>query len=250
MALTRIVPSRPALILEGDSARSLVVADVHIGFERSLSSGRISVGKNTATREAVGEISDIIDSERPDSVVLLGDVKSSVSGISGSEWDDVPAFLGGIAKRCDVTLVPGNHDANIQQLAPRGVSMGSTAGIVEDNVLLTHGHAMPPGSFSHVDKIIMGHVHPVFFEEGSLINGQRVWVSLMADKDSIFPDRSGTIEVIVVPSFNRYLYATHRRGRGRPISPIIDRIRSGARARIVTLDGTIIGNESMIDRVV
>ena len=47
-------------------------------------------------------------------------------------------------------------------------TMISSTGMVEENVLLTHGHTMPSENFSHVDKIIMGHVHPVFFQEDSV----------------------------------------------------------------------------------
>ena len=249
MLQTRIVPSKPALILEGQK-KSLVVTDIHIGFESSLSSNEIFIGKNSTTNETINEISEIIDLENPDSVILLGDVKSSIKNISRNEWDDVPMFFEKISKKCDVILVPGNHDANIQRLVPDNISMISSTGMVEENVLLTHGHTMPSENFSHVDKIIMGHVHPVFFQEDSVVNGQRVWVSIKTEKEKIFPNKSGELEITIIPSFNKYFYATHRKKYKKSISPIIDRIKSVAKARIVTLDGTIIGNESIIDQVI
>ena len=73
-------------------------------------------------------------------------------------------------------MIPGNHDANIEKLIPRGITLASSKGIVIENMLLTHGHTMPSENFSHVNKIIMGHLHPVYFEEKSLLNGKRVWV--------------------------------------------------------------------------
>jgi len=51
----------------------------------------------------------------------------------------------------------------ISKLVPDGVILGSSIGIVIENVLLTHGHVLPTKNFSQVDKIVMGHVHPVFF---------------------------------------------------------------------------------------
>ncbi len=248
MPQTRIVPSKPALILEGRK-KSLIITDIHIGFESSMASNEIFVGKNSTIAETISEIKKIIDSESPDSVILLGDVKSSVKSIGKSEWDEVPEFLGEIRKKCDVVLIPGNHDANIQRLVPDGISMISPTGMVEENVLLTHGHMMPSENFSHVDKIIMGHLHPVFFQEDSVINGQRVWVSIKTEKEKIFPSRSGELEITIVPSFNKYFYATRKKRYKKSISPIIDRIDSISDARIVTLDGTIIGNESIIDQV-
>ena len=119
-------------------------------------------------------------------MILLGDIKSSIKSISRNEWDEVPMFFEKIRKKCDVILVPGNHDANIQRLVPDNISMISSTGMVEENILLTHGHTMPSENFSHVDKIIMGHVHPVFFQEDSVMNGQRVWISIKDRKRRIF----------------------------------------------------------------
>jgi metallophosphoesterase superfamily enzyme len=249
MLQTRIVPSKPALIVEGEK-KYLVVTDIHIGFESSMASNEIFIGKNSTINESIQELSEIIDLENPDSVILLGDIKSSIKNISRNEWDEVPLFFKKIREKCDVILIPGNHDANIQKLVPDNISMISSTGMVEENILLTHGHTMPSENFSHVDKIIMGHIHPVFFQEDSIINGQRVWVSIKTEKENIFPNKTGEIEITIIPSFNKYFYATHRKKYKKSISPIIDRIDSISNARIVTLDGTIIGNESIIDQVI
>jgi putative SbcD/Mre11-related phosphoesterase len=249
MLQTRIIPSKPALILEGKK-KSLIVTDIHIGFENSLASNEIFIGKNSTINETIQELSEIIDAENPDSVILLGDIKSSIKSISRNEWNEVPMFFEKIREKCDVTLVPGNHDANIQRLVPDNISMISSTGMVEENILLTHGHTMPSENFSHVDKIIMGHIHPVFFQKDSVINGQRVWVSIKTEKEKIFPNKSGELEIIIIPSFNKYFYATHRKKYKKSISPIIDKIKTVSNARIVTLDGAIIGNESIIDQVI
>ncbi len=249
MLQTRIVPSKPALILEGEK-KSLVVTDIHIGFESSMASNEIFIGKNSTINESIQELSEIIDSENPDSVILLGDIKSSIKNITRSEWDEVPLFFKKIREKCDVVLIPGNHDANIHKLIPDNISMISSTGTVEENILLTHGHTMPSENFSHVDKIIMGHIHPVFFQEDSVMNGQRVWVSIKTEKENIFPNKTGEIEIIIIPSFNRYFYATHRKQYKKSISPIISKIKEISKAKIITLDGTIIGNESNIKQVI
>ena len=249
MLQTRIVPSKPALILEGEK-KYLVVTDIHIGFESSMASNEIFIGKNSTINESIQELSEIIDLENPDSVILLGDIKSSIKNISRNEWDEVPLFFKKIREKCDIILIPGNHDADIQRLVPDNISMISSTGMVEENVLLTHGHTMPSENFSHVDKIIMGHIHPVFFQEDSIINGQRVWVSIKTKKENIFPNKTGEIEITVIPSFNKYFYATHRKQYKKSISPIINKIKEITKARIITLDGTIIGNESNIKQVI
>ncbi len=248
MPQIRIIPSKPALVFEGQE-KSIIITDIHIGFESSLTSNKIFIGKNSTITETINEISELINVENPDSVILLGDVKSSIKTISKSEWNELPIFFEKIQEKCKVILIPGNHDANIQKLVPEGVSMISSTGMVEENILLTHGHTMPSENFSHVNKIIMGHVHPVFFQEGSVLNGQRVWVSLKTEKQNIFPNQNGEIEITIIPSFNKYFYATHKRRYKKSTSPIVERIKNISSARIITLDGTIIGDESIIDQV-
>ncbi len=249
MLQTRIIPLKPVLILEGKK-KYLIVTDIHIGFENRLTSNEIFIGKNSTINETIQDISEIIDTEKPDSLILLGDIKSSIKNISKSEWNEIPMFFEKIREKCDIILIPGNHDANIQRLIPDNISMISSTGMVEENVLLTHGHTMPSENFSHVDKIIMGHVHPVFFQEDSVLNGQRVWVSIKTEKEKIFPNKSGELEIIIIPSFNKYFYATHRKKYKKSISPIIDKIKDISTAKIVTLDGVIIGNESIIKQVI
>jgi len=249
MFQTKIVSEKPALVLEGDK-KYLILTDLHIGFESSLASNEIFIGKNSTINETINEVLEIISSQRPDAVILLGDVKSSVKNISKAEWDEVPVFLEKIKQQADVILIPGNHDSNIQRLIPEDVSLTSPLGIVIEDILLTHGHTMPTENFSYVNKIIMGHVHPVFFDESSVINGQRVWLSIKTKKENLFPNRKGDINITVVPSFNKYFYATHKRRYKRSISPIIEKVKTASSAKIATLDGSIIGDENLLYQVI
>jgi len=161
----------------------------------------------------------------------------------------VPIFFESITKLIDTILVPGNHDANIEKLIPNGITLASSKGIIIDDILLTHGHTIPSENFSQVNTIVMGHVHPVFFQKESLINGERVWVSIKCQKQKIFHSKSGELEVIILPSFNRYFYATQKKFYKKSISPIIEKM-DVIQAKIVTLDGTIIGNEQLLSSVI
>jgi len=161
----------------------------------------------------------------------------------------VPIFFESITKLIDTILVPGNHDANIEKLIPNGITLASSKGIIIDDILLTHGHTMPSENFSQVNTIVMGHIHPVFFQKESLINGERVWISIKCKKQKIFHSKSGELEVIILPSFNRYFYATQKKFYKKSISPIIEKM-DVIQAKIVTLDGTIIGNEQQLSSVI
>ena len=248
MVKIRIIESKPALILEDDE-KHLVISDLHLGFENTVTSNKIFLGKNSSIKQITDSIKNLIQSENVDSLILLGDVKSSIQTIFKSEWNDIPYFFDEMKKNVSVTLVPGNHDANIEKLIPNRITLASSKGIIIGDVLLTHGHTMPTENFSQVNTIVMGHVHPVFFQEGSLINGERVWASIKCDKQKIFHSKSGELEVIILPSFNRYLYTTQKKFYKKSISPIIEKI-SVIQAKIVTLDGTIIGNEQLLSSVI
>jgi len=249
MLQERIIPGKPALLAE-NKKKYLIITDLHIGFESSLTSNEIFIGKNTTINETIDELLEIISSKKPDSLILLGDVKSSIKNISKTEWNDVPLFFNKIKEKCEVILIPGNHDSNIKKLVPEEIIQISSVGMIEEEILFTHGHTMPSENFSSVEKIIMGHIHPVFFKEDSIVNGQRVWISMKTEKENIFPSQSGEIEITIVPSFNKYFYATNKRKYKKSISPVIEKIKNVSSARIVTLDGTIIGDETDLDKVI
>ena len=92
------------MVLEGKK-KNLIVTDIHIGFESTLASNEIFIGKNSSINETIEELSNVIDSEKPDSVILLGDIKSSIKNISKSEWDEVPLFFKKIKQKCDIVLI-------------------------------------------------------------------------------------------------------------------------------------------------
>ena len=247
MVNTRIIDSEPALILENDE-KNLVISDLHIGFEHKFSSNKIPNSKNSSINDIINNVKKIIKKENPDTLILLGDVKSSIQNITKSEWNDVPYFFEEL-NSLEIILVPGNHDANITRLIPDNVTLISSKGMIIDDVLLTHGHTMPSKNYSNVNNIIMGHIHPVYFDENSLLNGERIWISIKTDKSKIFSSTKGKINITIIPSFNPYFYATEKRYYKKSISPIVEKIKDSAIAKIATLDGTIIGNESIINQI-
>ena len=247
MVNTRIIDSEPALVLENEK-KNLVISDLHIGFEHKFSSNKIRNSRNSSVNDIINNVKKIIKKENPDTLILLGDVKSSIQNITKSEWNDVPYFFEEL-KSIEIILIPGNHDANITRLIPDNVTLISSKGMIIDDVLLTHGHTMPSKNYSNVNNIIMGHIHPVYFDENSLLNGERIWISIKTDKSIIFPSAKGKINITIVPSFNPYFYATEKRYYKKSISPIVEKIKGSAIAKIATLDGTIIGNESIINQI-
>jgi len=239
----------PALVLDGEwnanKHKCIAISDLHIGFESELYSKGITLNMNLVVDEMVKDIINLIKIHNADSVVILGDLKNTIGSISKDEWEKVPRFFKLISEFADVYMVPGNHDSNIRFLAPNKINMISTSGLVLDDTLFIHGHSMPLSGGPTIKRIIMGHIHPIFMKSGSTINGQRVWIYLKVKMEAIWPRTNGILDIIVVPSFNKYLFAMTERGHRKSISPLISRVlkyNAIKSAMVVTLDGSIIGD--------
>ena len=93
-----------------------------------------------------------------------------------------------ISNYTDIYFIPGNHDANIRFLIPDNINVFSMNGMLLADTLLLHGHTMPSNArLSAVKRIIMGHIHPVFLKQGSVLSGQRVWLRFQGKKMCIKP---------------------------------------------------------------
>ena len=240
-----------ALLLEGDGRKYVAVSDLHIGLEAELGNKGITVKPNLVA-DMVNELSGLVESEKADAIVLLGDVKHTVGSISKQEWDDIPAFLRQLSSKADVYLVPGNHDGNIRHLVPNSVNVASAKGMALDDTLLVHGHSMPSDLRSNVSRIVMGHIHPVFLKRESVIHGQRVWLYLQVKKEALFSEQ-GLVDIVVVPSFNQYLYATGEKYYHKSISPIISRVvnydNGVQKCLVATLDGSVVGDNAVLPNI-
>ena len=129
MVQIKIVNNYPALIIDGKE-KNLVITDLHLGLEGNLSQNNIFLGKNTTVNESIKEVEKILNKTKPDSLILLGDIKSGIKSITKTEWNDVPIFLEKIKKQINMIIIPGNHDANIEKLVPEGISLATTKGII------------------------------------------------------------------------------------------------------------------------
>jgi uncharacterized protein len=256
--LTNTVKVRPlhphaALLLEDSGGKKFIaVTDLHIGLEAELGAKGVTVRRDFVD-EMTDELVQLSKSEGANGFILLGDIKHKVGAITRQEWDDIPSFFGKLAAVSQVYLIPGNHDGNIRHLASGDVNVIGSKGMVLEDTLLVHGHSMPSDLRAGIRRIVMGHLHPVFLKKGSVINGERVWIHLQARKESLFSER-GLVDIVVVPSFNRYLYAYGPKSYRKSTSPIISRIMKNPGALenciIARLDGSIVGDSSALQNII
>jgi len=280
---TLLKPISPyaALLIDDGAERTLVVSDIHLGWEASLSEEGIHVPSQTG--KLLRRIERIISLEKPDRLIILGDVKHTIEKIEIEEWRDVPEFFKRLREKIPhIKVVPGNHDGNIEVLLPEGIEVAPQQGVIIGNVGLFHGHAWPDIKMMGCETLVIGHIHPtITFRDpiGFRITNQ-VWVKAPCDRSTLArsilkhynfrfkrEDNPETIlrstlsieprvkSLLIMPSFNDFLggRAINKSSIARDaifkdfIGPIL---RSGSvileRAEIYLLDGTYIG---MLDKL-
>jgi len=106
----------------------------------------------------------LLEENKPDRLILLGDVKHGVPATSFQEKREIPAFFETLLEAVEhIDITRGNHDANLQKYLPEEVTLHSSTGIMfgdEFRVAALHGHAWPRPEVMTADCIVMAHNHP------------------------------------------------------------------------------------------
>jgi putative SbcD/Mre11-related phosphoesterase len=253
-----LIVERPASKTNGHEIMThLVVSDLHIGFEEKFRS--VGVRINPSIEKLSNRLSQLILTNRVNSLVINGDLKSSTDRISREEWENVPRFFDKLPPEVHVTLVKGNHDGGIEHLLPKSVKVVDSGGVMIEDILIMHGHTRPQQRFRNSTKLMMGHIHPIYQRKGSPISGQPVWVFALTSKESVFGEnmkaeerenRVDDFELIVMPSFNEDLtvagFANETAREERRTAPLIKNLQNVKQGIVVTLDGDLIGDASLI----
>lgn len=248
----------PAALIKTQKTRTLVVADLHIGWELALSEKGIHV--TTQMPKLLQKVKELIQKHKPNKLMILGDVKHTVATAKLGEWKDVPDFFNGLKNEIDdVGVIRGNHDGNLKPLLPQNVKILPGTGIIEGDIGLFHGHRWPSPSLLQCKTLMMGHVHPVvaFLDPAGFRIRRQVWVKaecdgprlaealLRKDGRKIKEDAEKTLwerynikpeasHLLIIPSFNDFL-------GGRPLNRRI----GGESAKKAGLVGPVVRSEAV-----
>ena len=270
----KLIQPHPALILQKNRERALVIADLHIGWERLLTQKGVHVPSQTPKiRE---KLLKLIKETKPTRLIVLGDIKDAITKIAMEEWKDVPEFFEAIQKQVsDIQVVLGNHDGNLEPLLPENVEIVPSTGTSFGDVGLFHGHAWPAPELLECRSLITGHVHPTVAirDPMGLRMTSQVFVKAQCNPEKLakaFLNYSGVktdsnvsetlrsqfkvelkvLQLFIMPSFNQFLGGqpiNERKRRGKKkaeafIGPIL---RSDCvninEAEVYLLDGTFMG---------
>ncbi len=191
--------------------KTLVLADLHIGFEEALAKQGVLVPR-FQYKDIIDRLEQIFAKVKPKTVILNGDLKHEFGGISRQEWKETMRLFDYLSRKCEqIIVIKGNHDPNIEPIT-RKKAINVVDELLLDNIVITHGDAAPK---SKAKVIIMGHEHPAV----SLRDKGRV------EKFKCF--LKGTYKkstLIVQPSFNVCVEGTDVT-KERVLSPLITNIR-------------------------
>ncbi len=250
MARVEPVPDEPAAVVTPDRGgrageRLLVVADYHAGIERGLRYER-GVELESKADERREHLLSLLHTERPDRVVVLGDLAHRIGSRSRVETDELEALLEAVTARVPLTLVPGNHDAELADELDVPLDVAPPTGLLVGDAGLLHGHTWPDPELLSASVVCMGHEHPAvrLTDDVGGSRVERAWLRgpLVSDP---FEDRSevptwGAPELVVFPAFNEYSGGTWVNVEGQGfLSPFLPGGLSAG--DVYLLDGTRLG---------
>ncbi len=187
-----LIKDEPALLLSNEKQRILIVADLHIGYERTLFKNEQA--SLNVTERIIQKFEKLVADVQPSQLIILGDLKHTLCKFSPSEFQKISQLLYRLQKQTSITIIRGNHDADLELVVPDRVEIIPSSGLKislgNQKIYLLHGHALPSVEIIDCDSLIMGHIHPTL-EITSLQTRKtthRVWVKTRW--------KSSTIDVI------------------------------------------------------
>lgn len=180
------VENYPAILHERGRHRTLVIADLHLGWEISLIRRGIHVPSQMPKIRR--KLIQLINDAAPQTLIILGDVKHTIAKAEPGEWHDIPEFFKAVEPEVgEIRIVRGNHDGNLEPLLPPTIKLHPSSGTTLNGVGLFHGHTWPAKKLLERNTLIMGHVHPTVAFRDSI--GFRiatpVWVKVKCNVDKL-----------------------------------------------------------------
>lgn len=192
---------------------TIVISDIHIGYEESLNRRGMMIPR-LQFDEIVKRIEKIlVPLGKVERIIVNGDLKHEFGTISEQEWRNTLKFLDLLAKHCsEVILIKGNHDMILGPIArKRDVKIMDYCLI--DKILITHGDKIPEKELlGQASTIIIGHEHPAI----TLQDGPRTETF-----KCFLKGKFRRKNLIVLPSFNSIVEGTNIM-RDKTLSPFLD----------------------------
>lgn len=150
------------------SQNTMIIADLHLGYEEALHKEGILIPRNHLTLvkkklEKIFAQIKINEAKKLDTLVINGDLRHQFGPLSSQEWKETLSLLSFMKSKADrIIAIKGNHDPNIEFLESRVTNLKVTEKYKQNDLLVTHGDDLPdPRDLADVKVMVIGHEHPV-----------------------------------------------------------------------------------------
>ena len=174
-----------------DEGPTVVIGDLHLGYERALEGEGIYLPR-VNTGSIRDSLNRIICRYEPRRIVLLGDIKHDFSKAPYECRLEIARLMRMLSDAAEVVVVKGNHDNFLQNtLSDIGIDLLDHTDIA--GFRLEHGH-----TDSGVRPVIIGHEHPSVRISGAMSGSVKIQCFL----------HSADAGVIVIPPFSPFSSGT------------------------------------------
>jgi putative SbcD/Mre11-related phosphoesterase len=190
--------------------KTCIIADLHFGFEHhNIDIIRIQ------TKILFDIIKNAVKQFDIKEIIINGDVKHSFGKDEPGEWHEIKLFLSKTQKLVNLTIIKGNHDNYIENVAkPMGIGVHSS--IIKNGWLITHGHLrLDASNTSDVKGVVIGHEHPAIKirdRMGALFKYRCFLISTIGNK-----------KLVVLPSLNPWSFGTDVLSSHTFLSPFLNK---------------------------
>lgn len=237
----KFLKNRPTAFIKEEKA--LVIAELHLGIEYEFFKKGITIPPQREKFQK--EIKEMKELTKAKKIVIVGDLKHKVPGISSREEREVPKFLDWLKREFKVLITKGNHDAEIEKIAPKGVKVYGSKGFKLGNYGFFHGHAWPSRKVLNCDYIFTAHLHPGidFKDKFGSITREQVWiVSEMREEIKKKYGLKKKSKIIIVPTFNNLLgNISVSKFLEKEVNGVLNKLISLENSKVYLLDGTLLG---------
>lgn len=241
----KFVTGYPAVFVTDE--KILAIADIQIGLEHELYKKGIVI--HAQVDKFLKSLMNLIKITKAEKLVIVGDLKHKVPGISFREERELLRFFEPLIKKVKVVVVKGNHDTGLKGLLPEEIKIYGSRGVKIGKYGFFHGHAWPAKSLTKCDYLFMGHLQPglEFRDKIGYRAVEQVWLKCQLNKEEIMKHykirKTGRMELVIIPAFNKLLGSApvNRMEKGDYMGPFANGALDMGKARAYLLDGTFVG---------
>lgn len=182
------------------SINSLVISDLHLGYEGVMAKSGVFAPKVNLKR-IIEELTKAIDATKAQDIIVVGDIKSDFSTVMQDEFNelhDLIQFAKG--QRVSITLIKGNHDNFVERYNDSFKLKVYNQEALIGFYYFFHGEEVPQIKGKDARMLIMGHEHPCISITNSVGRREKLRCFLHGSY--------GKLPLLVLPAMNYFSSGT------------------------------------------